>query len=112
MFENQDIIIIIETRSGVRTKSPEGFILSDRSTAIKSKKPRGGVAVFKNKHIDVEIDIISIDFRDCVIFEIRDTDIVIAAMYIPPRNSEFFDDIYFNNLELLCQHFNNRHLAI
>ena len=67
--------------------------------------------MFKNNHIDVEIDIISIDFRDCVIFEIRNTDIVIAAMYIPPRNSELFDDIYFKNLELLCQHFNNRHLV-
>ena len=79
---------------------------------LSQKTPLGGVAVYKNKQLDAELDVISVYFRDCVVFKIRYTDLVIATMYIPPHNSEYYDNIYFKNFELLIEYFNNKHLII
>ena len=79
---------------------------------MQSKSPRGGVAVYKNAKLNAEFDTLSTAFRDCVIIKIRYTNIVIAAMYIPPRNSLYFKDIYFTNLELLLEHYEDRHLIV
>ena len=87
LFKNEDIVIICETHFGIRTKCPECFILIGRSNVIKSKKPRGDVAVYKNKHHDAELDVISVDFRDWILFKIRLADLLVAAVYIPPRNT-------------------------
>ena len=63
LFENKDIVIIGETHLGVRSKCPDGFVLTCRSKVIKSKKPRGGVAVYRNMKKDVFVDVIADDFR-------------------------------------------------
>ena len=62
--------------------------------------------------LGVELDILSLAFRDCVVFKIRYSDVVFAAMYIPPRNSVYYDEVYFKKCELLMDHYENRHLII
>ncbi len=111
-FGNKDIVIIGESHLGVRSKCPDGFVLACRSKVIKSKKPRGGVAVYRNKKKYLQIDVITDDFRDCVIFNIRHTELFIAAVYIPPSLSEYFDDISFSNLELILDYFKSSQLLI
>ena len=68
--------------------------------------------MYVSKQLDTCADVISCELRDCVVFMIRNTDLVIGAMYIPPYNSEYYDDIYFKNLELLLDHFSSKHLII
>ena len=58
------------------------------------------------------MDIICDEFRDCVVVQIRNTNLVLACMYIPPENSNYYDDIYFDNLQMLLNHFSDRHLLI
>ena len=60
------------------------------------------------------LDIVSDAFRDDrVIAQIRNTDLVIGAVYIPPVNSAYDDDdIYFENLKLIRDHFKSSHLII
>ena len=48
LFENNDIVIICESHLGVRSKCPDGFVLTCRSKVLESKRPRGGVAVYRN----------------------------------------------------------------
>ena len=36
----------------------------------------------------------------------------LAAIYIRPRHSIYYDDIYFINMQLLLEHFCNRHILI
>ena len=112
LFKNEDIVIIVESHLGIRSKCPDGFVLTCRSKVIPSKKPRGGVAIYRNKTKDVQIDVISDDFRDSVIFNIRHTELFIAAVYIPPSTSEYFDDISFSNLELILDYFKSSQLLI
>ena len=112
IFNGYDIVIIDESHFGVRSTWPKGFIFASRSNPVVSKKPTGGVAVYQNNNFHFHIDIISNYFRDCVVFKIRFTDLVVAAMYIPPRNSEYYDDIYFKNCELIMDYFANSHLII
>ena len=47
-----------------------------------------------------EIELVS-KLRDCVLVHMKNTDIIIAAVYIPPSDSIYFNDIYFNNLQLM-----------
>ena len=77
------------------------------SVIIESKKPRGGVAVYKNLKLETEIDVLSLIFKDTVVLKIRNTDAVIAAMNIPPGNSEYYNSSYFRNCELIITHFGN-----
>ena len=79
---------------------------------VESKKPRGGVVIYKKKSTQIQIDIICNEFRDCVVVQIRNTNMVLACMYIPPENSKYYDDIYFDNLQMLLNHFNDRYLLI
>ena len=112
LFKNKDIVIIGETHLGVRSKCPDGFILTCRSKVLKSKRPRGGVAVYRNINKDIQIDVITDDFRDSVIFNVRHTELFIAAVYIPPNTSEFYDDISFSNIELMLDHYKSSQLII
>ena len=50
--------------------------------------------------------------RDCVIFGIKDTDFIFAAVYIPPSNSIYFDNICFENLNLIYNKFKSYRLYI
>lgn len=43
---------------------------------------------------------------------IRNTKIVLAVMYIPPDNSNFYDDIYFDNLQMILDYFHDDHLLV
>ena len=109
MFHGKDIIIIIETKFNVRCKCPDGFSLVARSKINNSwSKARGGVAVFKKDDSNMNISTLLVDFVDCVIFEIDNTDIIIIAIYIPPSNSRYFDDMCFENIKLFLDRFKNR----
>ena len=101
IFNNKDIIIISETHFNIRSKCPNGFFLVGRSQNIKSTKPRGGVAVYKNNKTAINIKIISLDFRDCVVFETVDTNFVVVAMYIPPYNTAYYKDDYFHTIRII-----------
>ena len=92
-FRNVDILITCESHFGIQSKSPEGFMLVGRSTFVQSKVPRGCVAVYKTLNLEAEFDVLSTSFKDCIVVKIRYTDIVNAAMYIPPRNSLYFNYI-------------------
>ena len=101
VFRKSDVIIIIpETHFGVRVRCPKDFLFISRSQRVKSKVPRGGVAVYKNVQSDFDIDVICNDLRDCIIMKIRNTELIIAAPYITTHNSLYYDNIYFSNLEL------------
>ena len=104
--------MVNETHFGVRSRTLDGFYFVGRSVKIESKAPRGGVAIYKNLRLDVDIDILSLVFRDCVVFKIRYTTVIFAAMYIPPRNSAYYDDSYFKNCELLMDYYKDKNLII
>ena len=107
-----DIVVVIETHFGVRTRCPENFEIVCRSIEIESKKPRGGVAVYRRKSSQIQLDTICKELRDCVIIQIRNTNLVLACAYIPPENSKYYDDIYFDNMEMLMNHFCDNNLLI
>ena len=111
LFEHFDIIILQETHFGKRIKCPEGFLFIARSQTVVSKVPRGGVAVFKNMACHFEIETICSELRDCVILRVKSSNLIIAAPYITPTNSVYYDDIYFSNLELIIRRF-NYHLIV
>ena len=70
-----------------------------RSKVIKSCKPRGGVAIYKNQMSHIKIKTINADFTDCVVIEIVDTCIV--AVYVPPNNTSYYKDEYFDNIRIV-----------
>ena len=107
-----DIVIINETHFNVRIKCPEGFIFEGRSEKIESKTPRGGVAIYRNIKCSINIDIICGTLRDCVVFEVRNSNLVIAAQYIPPSNSIYFNDIYMENLSLLYNKYKTKNFLL
>jgi hypothetical protein len=97
--------VISETHFNVRIKCPPDFTYIARSKKIDSKTPRGGVAVFKNNSCDFDIDILCRSLRDCVVCQIKNTDLIFVAAYIPPHNSVYFNDIYFENLKIISERF-------
>ena len=107
-----DVVIINETHFNVRIKCPDGFVFEGRSEKIESKAPRGGVAVYRNIKCALNIDMICGTLRDCVIFEVRNSNLVIAAQYIPPSNSIYFNDIYMENLCLLYNKYRTKNLLL
>ena len=78
-----DIVCICETHFGVRSKALVNFTLISRSKKIESKSPRGGVALYKNNSCSIDVEIIYYGFRDCVVCRIKNTDVILVAMYIP-----------------------------
>ena len=58
------------------------------------------------------MEVVCNTLRDCVVCRVTNTNIILAAVYIPPSNSEYFDEIYMKNLELLCNGFKSSHLLI
>ena len=51
MFEEYDVVVVTETHFSDRIKCPDDFMLIGRSKKIASKKPRGGVAIYKKKSL-------------------------------------------------------------
>ena len=103
-----EILVIVETHFNVRSKCPDNFILVGRSKPIAAKSPRGGVAVYKNKVSNLIIDIVCDSLPDCVVFELRNSNTLFIACYIPPRNSAYYSDAYFDNLLMACESFVSR----
>ena len=91
VIQNSDILVITETHFNVRTKCPTNFVLLDRSPPTESKKPRGGVAIYKKIHCALQITTL-LKLPDCIICEIKNTNIILIALYIPPSNSPFFNE--------------------
>ena len=107
-----DIVLINETHFNERVKVPDGFIFEGRSKKIESKIPRGGVALYRNTECEVQITILCDSMRDCVVFEIKNSDMVIAAQYIPPSNSVYYNDMYMENLKLIHEKFRKKRLIM
>ena len=66
------------------------------------KKPRGGVAVYRNTNSAFVMNVITSDLRDCVVIEICNSPVIIVAVYIPPINSEYFPDTLFLKINIPC----------
>ena len=61
LFDDIEIIVLIETHFGVRSKCPPNYVLIARSKPRESKIPRGGTALFKRKDSTLEFNILSDD---------------------------------------------------
>ena len=83
-----------------------------RSEKSDSKVPRGGVAIFKNISCNVNIEVLCDTLRDCAVFKVSNTDLIIAALYIPPQNSVYYNDMYFENLDLIYTKFKDNNLLL
>ena len=42
---------------------------------------------------------------DMLVLEVKDTAAVIVALYIPPNNTNYYTDIYYDNLQLIVETF-------
>ena len=104
IFQRTDILIITETHFNKRTKCPKDFVLLESSPPIESKRPRGGVALYKRIHCSLEF-ITLLNLPDCIVSEVIDTNIIIIAIYIPPSTSPFFKEDYFENLKSIFGYF-------
>lgn len=105
LFEQCEILIIVESHFNVRSKCPDNFSLIGRSKATASKSPRGGVALYKSNSSKLIIDIVCDSLPDTLIFELRNSSIVFIACYIPPSNSPYYNESYYNNLFMACDSF-------
>ena len=113
LFDKSDILIIGESHFKIRVKSPENFYLVGKSKPNPSKKSRGGLAVYRKIKSRINLKLLSEEFEDAVIFEIDGSNVVIAAVYIPPSNSKYFNDQYFRNLRILLDLYaNHREIII
>ena len=73
-YNNPDILVINETHFKIRTKSPQKYFLIEKSKTIYKNKARGGVAVYLKQNSIINLDIISNDFNDLIVFNVRDSD--------------------------------------
>ena len=101
LLGDKDMLVILETHFNIRSKCPDGFTLIARSMTIDSKKDRGGVAIYKKNACNIDFVVLHKNFPDCVVCEIKYTGIVIIALYIPPSNSTYYKDNYFDTLNIL-----------
>ena len=99
LIADVDILVISETHFNIRIKCPEKFYLIGKSKPKQKEKARGGIAMYRSFTCNVRLEMIDIGFDDCVIAEVCDSNVIIAAMYIPPNNSKYYDKEYFINLQ-------------
>ena len=45
-----------------------------------------------------------------MLIKVKDTNLVIAGVYIPPSNSTYFSSTYFNNLKMIYEFACDKHL--
>ena len=105
LFEQCEILVVVETHFNVRSKCPDNFSLIGRSKPVASKSPRGGVALYKCNSSTLMIDVVCDSLPDTLIFEIRNSTIAFIACYIPPSNSNYYNESYYNNLFMACDSF-------
>ena len=89
----------------VRSKCWDNFSLIGQSKPVASKLPRSGVAVHKSNSSSLIINVVCDSLPDTIIFEIRNSTIAFIACYIPPSNSKYHNDTYYNNLFMACESF-------
>ena len=109
VIQDSDVLIINETHFNKRTKCPDNYILVENSPPTESKRPRGGVAIYKRIYCPLQF-ITILNLPDCIVCEIIDSNILLIAIYIPPSTSPFYKDDYFENLKAIIQHFMQRKL--
>ena len=83
-----------------------------RSKTVKSKSLRGGVVIYKKNSCDMILEMVYDDLVDCVICRIVNTDVILVGMYIPPSNSSYFNEKYFQNLDTIYNTYNKCQLLI
>ena len=105
-------IFLLSRRGAVVNKGVEHISTICESKKTPSKDPRGGVAVFLNSLCNFQLEVIRDSLNDCSICKIKDSDFIISAMYIPPSNSIYFNEIYFKNLDLIYEKFKNHKLLV
>ena len=105
VFQGNDILAISETHFNIRSKCPNDFFLIGRSKPLKSQKPRGGVAMYVKKNAGINIECLKINLTDCIAAEIIESNVIIVVMYIPPNNSPYYMDEYFDNVKIIFDTF-------
>ena len=100
-----DIVTISESHLNVLSKCPKDFLLIARSKPVKSLSPRGGIAVYKKITSEFDAELVSDEFRDCVIFRILPIEVTCIAMYISPSNTKYYTPEYMENLQLFLSTF-------
>ena len=105
LFINLDILVISETHFGVRHKTPENFKFVTRSKPLNIKNLRGGVIVYKKTDSTLKLNVLCDSLNDLLIVEVEGSSLVIIAIYIPPGNSIYYSDTYFDNLNLIISSF-------
>ena len=53
------------------------------------------------------VDVVSTDFNDLIVFRIRGSNCTLAAVYLPPIESKYYSSDYFDALDLVCHTFSN-----
>ena len=68
--------------------------------------------MYRNKQCPLCIEVICNTLRDCIIIKIKNSEIVVVAQYIPPSNSEYYSDIYMENLKLVYEKLSKKRLLL
>ena len=97
--------MITETHFKIRFKTPNKYFLVAKSKTVYKNKARGGVAVYQKEDSMFNVDVISTDFNDLIVFAIRDSDSKFAAVYLPPIDSKYYSKDYFDAFDLICDKF-------
>lgn len=63
-----------------------------------------------NKKCAYTFDVLADDLKDCVVFSITNSDVIISVHYISPSGSEYEDSIQFDYLKLICSTYNSKSL--
>ena len=99
-------MIIIETHFGKRHKCPDDYSLVGRSLPRSFKsKLCGSVAIYKKVDAQLKLRVITDNLFDTVVMEIEDSSSILVASYIPPSNTVYYTDIYFENLCVILDSF-------
>ena len=69
----------------------------------------GGVAVYRNKLSAWIVDFSHDIFENSVIFGIKDSNTIIAVLYLPASNSKYYlsNPVYFKNMETILKFYDN-----
>ena len=112
LFEDYDLVIVMETHFKKRHKCPENFKLVGKSKELFEKIGRGGVAVYAKVNLDLKFNIYEDVCPDALVMEIENTNITIVAPYIVPDNSKFKVKEIFSILDFIIKNFKERSLYI
>ena len=75
-------------------------------------KPRGGVAVYQKKDSIYDLEVLSDDFPNSIAVKVKNTNIVLIAVYIPPSDSKYYNINYFDSLDLYCSTFSHSYIYL